>query len=402
MSIRVVLVKTAGEANTTYVSYTPPRVSSAAATVMKRSRRKIFFAAIGIFLTLTLLGGQQYLDSYFGNIRYSTTNTPKSKVHENTKNFHETTQETEGVKYAKFFSDRNVTPDGIFPLKDRRNITPIRARESDIPERFYARENKNFSPHDYGYILNPHEFCTDVDEVFLLVMIASASWEFKRRELIRKTWATQVGNGEIIKYLFFVGNDNRPANQQQLSKEFENFGDIIEENFDETYKNLTLKTIGQLRWVTYFCPNVKYGLHIDDDVFGAITDISTYLKQSQIPSHKFMGCSKVFHPIVRRDGKWTMTKEDYPGDQYPLGCVGWCFAMSADVMNDLYWMSLDTPLIHLEDVTTTGILREKIGTSVIKMPGNEEWCQHKGWPKDRPVEEKLEESWKKYRKENSL
>ena len=36
------------------------------------------------------------------------------------------------------------------------------------------------------------------------------------------------------------------------------------------------------------------------------------------------------------------------------------------------------------------------------MPGNEEWCQHKGWPKDRPVEEKLEESWKKYRKENSL
>lgn len=27
------------------------------------------------------------------------------------------------------------------------------------------------------------------------------------------------------------------------------------------------------------------------------------------------------------------------------------------------------------------------------MPGNEQWCQHKGWPKDRPVEEKLIESW---------
>lgn len=59
-----------------------------------------------------------------------------------------------------------------------------------------------------------------------------------------------------------------------------------------------------------------------------------------------------------------MSREDYPGEQYPLGCVGWCFAMSRDVMNELYYMALDTPLIHLEDVSTTGILREKIGKRV--------------------------------------
>ena len=74
-------------------------------------------------------------------------------------------------------------------------------------------------------------------------------------------------------------------------------------------------------------------------------------------------------------------------------------------------MSLDTPLIFLEDVQTTGILREKVELilskvshcntqigidKVIKMPGNEQWCQHKGWPKDRPVEEKLIESWEAY------
>ena len=34
--------------------------------------------------------------------------------------------------------------------------------------------------------------------------------------------------------------------------------------------------------------------------------------------------------------------------------------MSANVIQDLYYMSLDTPLIFLEDVTTTGILREKV------------------------------------------
>ena len=59
-----------------------------------------------------------------------------------------------------------------------------------------------------------------------------------------------------------------------------------------------------------------------------------------------------------------MPVESYPTDQYPLGCVGWCFVLSANVIRDLYWMSLDTPLIFLEDVTTTGILREKVSRPV--------------------------------------
>ena len=113
------------------------------------------------------------------------------------------------AKYATIFRDKNVTISGIFPLGQKRKITPIRPSNSDIPHRFYDEKNKNFSPHDYGYILNPHEFCTNVNEVFLLVMIASASWEFNRRELIRRTWASQKGHGEEIKYIFFVGNDHK-------------------------------------------------------------------------------------------------------------------------------------------------------------------------------------------------
>jgi hypothetical protein len=32
------------------------------------------------------------------------------------------------------------------------------------------------------------------------------------------------------------------------------------------------------------------------------------------------------------------------------------------------------------------------------MPGDEKWCQHLGWPKDKPVEQKLLESWQTYSK----
>lgn len=105
--------------------------------------------------------------------------------------------------------------------------------------------------------------------VFLLVMIASASWQFERRKIIRETWATQIGDGsKNLKYIFFIGNDGKRDNVPKLADEFAQYGDIIEEDFQENYYNLTLKTIGQLKWATLYCPNMKYGLHIDDDVFG--------------------------------------------------------------------------------------------------------------------------------------
>lgn len=159
----------------------------------------------------------------------------------------------------------------------------------------FFKAKENISPHDFKYVRNPHEFCTDVDQVDLLVMIASASWQFDRRKIIRETWATQTGNGKAgfkvlceisymktmrlhlnklwnhrqnLKYLFFIGNDGKPDNHRKLDQEFEEYGDIVEEDFQENYYNLTLKTIGQLKWATHYCPNMKYGLHIDDDVFG--------------------------------------------------------------------------------------------------------------------------------------
>ena len=146
-------------------------------------------------------------------------------------------------------------------------------------------------------------------------------------------------------------------------------------------------------------------MHIDDDVFAQIPDIYGYLSNQEETAMTQglerpvdqLYCSKVFMPVVRRDGKWTMSEHDYPGKQYPLGCVGWCFIMPINVAVDLYFISLQTYHIHLEDVTVTGIYREKIGLDkVTKMPGDEKYCEHLGWPKDRPVEEKLKDAYKSY------
>ena len=43
--------------------------------------------------------------------------------------------------------------------------------------------------------------------------------------------------------------------------------DLVQEEFVDTYDNLTLKTVAGLRWVSLYCSRARYVLKIDDHVF---------------------------------------------------------------------------------------------------------------------------------------
>ncbi|NXQ31487.1 B3GT2 galactosyltransferase, partial [Alaudala cheleensis] len=52
-----------------------------------------------------------------------------------------------------------------------------------------------------------------------------------------------------------------------LQEEDEAHGDLLQQDFLDTYNNLTLKTLMGLEWVTRFCPNATYVMKADSDVF---------------------------------------------------------------------------------------------------------------------------------------
>lgn len=61
-----------------------------------------------------------------------------------------------------------------------------------------------------------------------------------------------------------------------MAREVADFGDIIEEDFLDTYHNLTLKSIAMLKWINLTCYGSnnstrssmpQYVLKTDDDVF---------------------------------------------------------------------------------------------------------------------------------------
>lgn len=56
-----------------------------------------------------------------------------------------------------------------------------------------------------------------------------------------------------VKVVFLVGQTVCNETQTQIEAESEQYGDVIQESFLDSYNNLTLKTIMMLKWVTTNC-----------------------------------------------------------------------------------------------------------------------------------------------------
>lgn len=55
--------------------------------------------------------------------------------------------------------------------------------------------------------------------------------------------------------------------QSNLTNESQNYGDILQESFLDSYANLTLKSVMLLKWFTRECDKVPYVLKTDDDMY---------------------------------------------------------------------------------------------------------------------------------------
>ena len=54
-------------------------------------------------------------------------------------------------------------------------------------------------------------------------------------------------------------------------------GDLVQENFVDSYRNLTLKTLMAIRWASTYCSNANFVLKIDDDVLVNPSPLLEYL-----------------------------------------------------------------------------------------------------------------------------
>uniref|UniRef100_A0A8C5WGN5 Hexosyltransferase n=1 Tax=Leptobrachium leishanense TaxID=445787 RepID=A0A8C5WGN5_9ANUR len=209
-------------------------------------------------------------------------------------------------------------------------------------------------------LISPSRACSNLP--FLLILVTSSPSHLDRRDAIRQTWgsrSTSALSDSLTVFLLAV-----PESQDEkavLAQESMLHGDIIQAEFADTYQNLTLKTLVGLTWATEHCPNAKFVLKTDDDVFVNTLTLLKFLKWQKGPL--YMGRLH-WHvsPIREADSRHYTPMDTYEGNYFPPYCSGTGYILSLDVVRHLLVQREQITLISLEDVYI-GLLAYRAGIS---------------------------------------
>ncbi|KAJ6658299.1 hypothetical protein lerEdw1_020571 [Lerista edwardsae] len=162
-------------------------------------------------------------------------------------------EELKNVSEPQWETDVEVKPLDLQPLTQRTTRHPL--------EVVY--------PGNYQFRLNEPNKCLEMTP-FLILLVTTEPKDVAKRNAIRQTWGNESSiPGVSVFCLFLMGvhpNFGSPL-QNLLEKESSLYRDIIQQDFLDTYNNLTLKTLMGMEWISKFCPNAAYVMKADSDVF---------------------------------------------------------------------------------------------------------------------------------------
>ncbi|KAI0234284.1 Beta-1,3-galactosyltransferase 1, partial [Lamellibrachia satsuma] len=188
------------------------------------------------------------------------------------------------------------------------------------------------------------------------VYLHSAPGNSERRDLVRQTWA----NRRLLKYhnsrvVFLLGLPKNNETQVKLRAEFAQHGDIVQGNFDDDYRNLTLKGIMGLKWISTYCAQAQYALKSDDDAFVNIFGLLDVMEKNT-DKKRLIACvayNEGSMPILRyprKCYKWCIKYWELIGrSHYPQYCSGLAFLLSREMVSEMYAASLKTPFFWVDD-----------------------------------------------------
>ncbi|XP_029308989.1 beta-1,3-galactosyltransferase 2-like [Cottoperca gobio] len=210
----------------------------------------------------------------------------------------------------------------------------------------------------FTYIINEPAKCADSRPApFLVLLIATEARQVEARNAIRQTWGNEsVAPALGFIRLFLLGKNEGELGllqQRMLEAESRRYHDIIQQDFLDTYKNLTFKTLMGINWVAIHCPQAGYVMKTDSDMFVNTENLIYKLlrPEQQLKKNYFTGNNmRDFAPNRNTNSKWYMSPELYPGEKYPTFCSGTGYVFSGDLAMKLYRASLRIRILHLEDV----------------------------------------------------
>ncbi|XP_051839065.1 UDP-GalNAc:beta-1,3-N-acetylgalactosaminyltransferase 1 [Antechinus flavipes] len=217
---------------------------------------------------------------------------------------------------------------------------------------FYEYTPVNHS--EFAFTLRERETCSERGP-FLVILVTSRPADVEARQAIRVTWgAKKSWWGQEVLTFFLLGRQTEPEdNLLALSVQDESilYGDIIRQDFIDSYDNLTLKTIMAFRWVTEFCPTARYVMKADSDVFINTGNLVKYLLTHNQSENFYTGYPLIENFSNREFFKKTyISYQEYPFRVFPPYCSGLGYVLSGDLVSRVYGMMAHVRPFRFEDV----------------------------------------------------
>uniref|UniRef100_H3B1U7 Hexosyltransferase n=1 Tax=Latimeria chalumnae TaxID=7897 RepID=H3B1U7_LATCH len=211
--------------------------------------------------------------------------------------------------------------------------------------------SQQINPGEYEFLSKPNINCS-ADPPFLVILVTTTHNQYEVRKVIRASWGKErtIGGKRIVTF-FLLGITDNFQYQAQVMNESKWFKDLIQQNFIDTYFNLTLKMLMGLEWVYHFCPQSSFVMKTDTDIFVNVLYLTELLLTKNRTSNFVTGFLKLNEaPIRYRSSKWYVSKIEYPWSTYPPFCSGTGYVFSSDIAGKVFNISSKIPFLKLEDV----------------------------------------------------
>ena len=244
----------------------------------------------------------------------------------------------------------------------------------DIVSQLYPKVENNsqiFNPqqrNEFSFLINNPDICSNSSGLNYLVYVHSAANHFKERHVLRTTWLNEeLLRSRGISRMFLLGRydgkDSRDV-MELLLAENEIYGDLVQGDFHDSYRNISLKALMGMKWITNYCSNVKLIIKLDDDVVVDFVKLLDLLHKYETVKKTFI-CQIFRGNLILRDPKscmkWCVDPSVLPGKKhFPTHCSGPLYSMTPDLPPLLYEAAKKTQFVWVDDAYLTGVLAEQV------------------------------------------
>lgn len=147
---------------------------------------------------------------------------------------------------------------------------------------------KPINTYNFTYISDCRQKCRDEEDLVivprLVIIIKSAMNNFNQRSAIRQSWGFEKRFSDvIIRTVFILGVTEgltlpQKDLQTSVDKEHEQYSDIVQADFIDSYYNNTIKTMMGQRWAIEYCPRSRFFLFVDDDFYVSTKNVLRFLR----------------------------------------------------------------------------------------------------------------------------